>query len=96
MLGKVSKLDQKALVAWNAIPKKAADMWIEMGTQRCRLVVVIPNGALTSQAARAKKAREDGLELIIKPELRRYGDSKGQDLSKMETMVKSEGSVVRG
>lgn len=95
MLSRVSKFDRKGKEAWSSIPKKAAHMWIQMGTQRCRILVVIPGGALNSQSVRARKAREEGLELVVKPELRRCGDSKGKHLDEEEIMVESEGSIVR-
>jgi hypothetical protein len=95
MLRKVGKLDHAALEDWAQTPKKVADMWLLMGTQRCRLVMVIPSGELVSQADRAEKARNDGLELVIKPEVVRYGNARGQDLTKKGILVKGESAFVR-
>jgi hypothetical protein len=95
MLKRVARLDQTALTKWDNIPKRAAEVWIAMGTQRCRLRVIIPGGELTDQADRARKAKEEGLQLVISPELRRYGDPRGQDLGKEpESMVKGEVKLV--
>lgn len=90
MLGMVADLGEEDIESWGEIPRKAADMWISMGTQRCRLIVVIPGGEISSQEDRARQARVEGLELVIKPELRRYGDSKGQDLGRVEEMAMGE------
>ncbi|QDS69847.1 hypothetical protein FKW77_000212 [Venturia effusa] len=90
MLDMVADLKQEDVQSWSAVPKKAADIWIQMGTQRCRLVVVVPGGEVVEQAERARRAREVGLELVFKPGLWRYGDSKGQDLERVEEMATVE------
>ena len=83
-LGKISQLDQPIQQALEEIPKKVAEMWVEMATQRCRIVVVLPGSNLKSQLDRVKKAREGGFELVDMPGLWRFGNSKGQDLDKVE------------
>lgn len=92
-LAKVSDLDNGTLQSLEDIPKKAAKMWIEMGTQRCRILVVMHGSNLTSQSDRVRKAREDVLELVIIPQLRRFGNSKGQDLYKKELIGGCDGSI---
>lgn len=82
LLHRVAKLDPAAFTKWNKMIEKAANVWIAMGTQRCRLRVVVPGGGLAEQMDRVRNLKQGGLELIIKPELRRYGDSRGQDLRK--------------
>lgn len=71
-VAKVSGLDKGLLQSLDDIPKKAAKMWIEMGTQRCRIFVFMQGSNLTSQSDRVKKAREDVLELVIIPQLWRF------------------------
>lgn len=86
-LGKISQLDQNQMKSLEEIPKKAAKTWIEMGTQRCRILVILPGSSVNSQAGRLKKAREGGLDLVIVPELRRLGNSAGQDLDSDKTTI---------
>ena len=85
-LGKVSQLDQPTQQALKQISKKAAEMWLEMATQRCRIVVVQAGSNLRAQSDRVKRAKEGGLELAVMPGLRRFGNAKGQDLDKVETI----------
>lgn len=92
-LENVSQLDRPTQQALEEIPKKAAEMWIEMVTQRCRIVVFLPGSNLKSQSDRVKKAREGGFELVVMPGMRRFGNSKGQDLYKVETI--SAASTIR-
>lgn len=92
-VAKVSGLDKGLLQSLDDIPKKAAKMWIEMGTQRCRIFVFMQGSNLTSQSDRVKKAREDVLELVIIPQLWRFGNSKGQDLYKKELIKGCAGSI---
>jgi hypothetical protein len=94
-LGRVSNLDESTLQALEDVTEKAAKMGIEMGTQRCRILVVMPGSSLKSQSDRVRKAQEDFLELVVVPELRRFGNSKGENLDKEETIVGCEGSTVR-
>lgn len=92
-VAKVSGLDKGLLQSLDDIPKKAAKMWIEMGTQRCRIFVFMQGSNLTSQSDRVKKACEDVLELVIIPQLWRFGNSKGQDLYKKELIKGCDGSI---
>jgi len=92
-LEKVSLLDQEARQALKQIPKKAADLWVKIAKQRCRIVVVLPGSNLKSQPERVRKAREGGFELVAVPELRRFGNSEGQDLEEMEVI--SPASIVK-
>lgn len=92
-LAKVSDLDNGTLQSLEDIPKKAAKMWIEMGTQRCRILIAMQGSNLTSQSDRVKKAHEDVLKLVIIPQLWRFGNSKGQDLYKKELIKGCDGSI---
>jgi hypothetical protein len=68
------------------IPIQAARLWIDMCTQRCRFHFKIPGSILASNAERAGKARTDTLQLTTLLDLKKYGDSKGQNLHKMERL----------
>lgn len=90
-LEKVSGLDKGLLQSLENIPK-VARMWIEMGTQR-RILVVMQGSNLTSPSDRVKEARKDVLELVIIPQLWRFGNSKSQDLYKKELIKGCDGSI---
>ena len=66
--------------AMDKIAKKAANVWLEFGMQRCRIVMVFGASSLKPAQDRIKKAREGKMELVVIPELKRYGNSKGLEL----------------
>jgi hypothetical protein len=85
-LGRFSKPDNRVAQAVDEISKQAASMWLDIGTQRYRIRVVMPESSLMSPVDKVKKAQEEYLDLVVTPELRRYGNAKGQDLDKEETV----------
>lgn len=88
-LAEVSELENGTIQSLEDICKKAARMWVAMGTQRCRILVVMQGSNITSQSDRVKKA----LELVITPQLWRCGNSKGQDLQNEEIIMGCNGST---
>jgi hypothetical protein len=94
ILGKVSNLNEDIAQLLEGIPQKAARMWLEMGTQRCRILVVMPGSNLTSQTERVKRAQQGFLELVLRAELLRFGNSKGQNLEKKEIIGGCEGLTI--
>lgn len=84
ILGKISNMNEDIAQLSAEIPHKAARMWLEMGTQRCRILVVMPGSNLSSQLERVKSAQQGSLELALRAELLRFGNSKGQNLEKKE------------
>lgn len=85
-LDKICQLDQATCKELEELPRKAAELWLDMITQRCRIKVVIPESNLKPLPERVKEAQEKGLELVEIPELRRFGDPKGNDLQKSEAI----------
>jgi hypothetical protein len=61
-----------------------------MGTQRSRLFIAMLGSEESSVSDRVRLVYDDGLNLNLKPELRKYGDAKGQQLE-TETII-SEGA----
>jgi hypothetical protein len=90
MLSKVSKLDDRALKVVEELPKIAAEMWMKMGTQRYRIVVDMLGMEFTSPSQRAGEAREKAIDLMMWPELWRFGNSQGQYLETKEMLAKGE------
>jgi hypothetical protein len=77
-LGEMDELD--------SLVSAAAQMWLDFGTQRCRIYISMPGSNLRTQAERAEYARKGALMLTLAPMVERYGDSKGQDFSVVETL----------
>lgn len=94
MLGDVVTLDKRNIQAIEKLTIKAANMWLEFGMQRCRLLVVFQGSNLNSAEAKIQAAEEDSLELVVVPELKRFGNSKGQELNRSEIVAGCEGEIV--
>jgi hypothetical protein len=85
-------VDNDTVQALEDLARKAAKMWLVFGTQRCRILVDMSHSNFQlSSSDRIKKVRESFLELVLVPELRRFGNSKGQDLDKEEKIAGCEG-----
>jgi hypothetical protein len=84
MLGKVSSVDGNISTIIKELVRQAAKFWLDMGSQRCRIVVVLPKLAENTSDARRRERR--ALELVVKPEVRRIGNSQGQQLEKQEVI----------
>jgi hypothetical protein len=93
-LGEVSNLDESSVQAAGSIIKKAAKMWLEFGMQRCRILVIVRGSNLKSAEERIQRAQEATLKLVLVPELKRFGNSKGQDVHVAETVGGCDGEMV--
>lgn len=82
---RVSSLGLKESDLLKKLIKTAADSWLEICSQRYRILVVLPgpNGNVFKTSQR----RSGGLRLIAKPEIRRIGNAKGQELDKGEVTI---------
>jgi hypothetical protein len=89
----VSNLDMNSSQMVDRIAIKAAKMWLEFGMQRCRILVVVQGSNLRSAEERIQRAQEDHLELVVIPELKRFGNSKGHDLHMEETVGECDGEI---
>jgi len=94
MIGKVTPLEEDTTQNLDGISQKAAKMWLEMGSQRCRILIVIPC-SIAPQHVRVEQALEGSLELVKDAGLQRFGNSKGQHLEKKEIIGGCEGSTIR-
>jgi hypothetical protein len=93
-LREVSNLEKGSVQAAGSIVKKAAKMWLEFGMQRCRILVIMQGSNLKSTEERIRRAREATLKLVVVPELKRFGSSKGQDVHIEEIMGDCDGEMV--
>jgi hypothetical protein len=87
MVGRVSYSgkDSKTVNEVTDIVKRAAISWLKMGSQRCRIIISLPN---VGEVA-ADGAGEEYLprELVAHPELRRIGNFLGQHLDTIDDVV---------
>ena len=94
-LEEVSNLDESSVQAAGSIIKKAAKMWLEFGMQRCRILVIVQGSNLKSAEERIQRAQEATLKLVGVPKLKRFGNSKGQDVHIEETVGGCDGEMVK-
>lgn len=60
----------------------AARLWLDICSQRYRILVILPNSS--GNVLKATKGGCKSLKLVVKPEIRRIGNSHGQELAKEE------------
>jgi hypothetical protein len=94
-IGEVSNLDKSSSQVVEGIAMQAAKMWLEFGMQRCRILVVVQGSNLKSAEERIQRAQEDNLELVVVPKLKRFGNSKGQDVHVEETVGGCDEEIVK-
>jgi hypothetical protein len=63
----------------------AAKIWLESCSQRYRLIVVLSNGS--GDILSSTGSVDAPLRLIIRPDLKRYGDSQGKHLTRGEPVA---------
>jgi hypothetical protein len=64
----------------------AADLWLEIGTQRCRILITIPLET-AENLLEGKRKESASVELIVKPKIVRFGNAAGEDLNKPPKIV---------
>jgi hypothetical protein len=94
-IGEVALLDKSSVQALEKMTARAARIWLEFGVQRCRIVIVVAGSNLTEVEAKRQNTREDGLDLVMIPKVKRFGNSKGEGLDTEETIAGREGETVR-
>jgi hypothetical protein len=66
------------------IVRQAAKLWLDIGIQRCRILIVVPQGS------RGASRRQDGQrtrEFIVQPEVQRFGNAQGEGLDTQEVVI---------
>lgn len=75
--------------------KHAAEVWLEVGQQRCRVYLVMSRISKEPLRGRHIALGSSGaLELIVKPEVRRVGNTQGEQLENDELVTDCKGSFV--
>jgi hypothetical protein len=79
-----------------AIILEAAKMWVDFGKERYRIVMAMPSD-IQSEITK-KRDQDHDIELLVEPELVRFGNSKGEELQRPEQRVTepSKSYVLRG
>jgi hypothetical protein len=62
-------------------------LWLLFGSQRCRLLIVLP---LSRPTAATRSRKTSNFELVLKPAVRRFGDAKGELLDHSEIVRNCE------
>jgi hypothetical protein len=89
-MGEVVEYKRENVQAMEQMTIKAVNMWLEFGEQRCRILAIEnqPNGAVID--GRVNKE----VDLLVRPQLKRYGKSNGQDLDIEEIIKGCEGENI--
>jgi hypothetical protein len=64
--------------------RQAAKLWLDIGIQRCRILIIVPQGS------RGTSRRHDGQrlrEFVVQPEVQRFGNSQGENLDTQEVVI---------
>ncbi|KAF2252504.1 hypothetical protein BU26DRAFT_517110 [Trematosphaeria pertusa] len=86
-------VDDSMLHSIEKVSKKAARTWLEFGMQRCRLVINMQDIANAGESDGV--GGESFVEFVLKPQLKRIGDSEGELFDKVEVVAGCEGEVNR-
>jgi hypothetical protein len=92
-LARVCVLDGKSLECIKRIVKAAARLWLELGTQRCRFLMVWPQAAIN--ALGSKGDPRTAITLVVQPRVLRIGNSRGEQLDKADEIRGCEGQQRR-
>jgi hypothetical protein len=87
-------LEESNIQVMEKLIRKAANTWLEFGMQRCRIVVAMEGSNLKLMEEKVQRVKDGALRLVVVPELKRIGNSKGQDLNVEETIRGYEGEIV--
>jgi hypothetical protein len=92
-LERVTSLDSEKLQRLDDLVKKATKMWLEVGQQRCRMFLFMSETGEEKPMRSGPAALDQNrsMNLVITPELRRYGNSQGEKLEKHELVLDCKG-----
>lgn len=78
----VATLEARHTRILESLVRLCAKTWIEFCSQPYRLLVALPEGS--GDLLLSPRTKEKNLTLVISPELKRYGDSQGENLGRGE------------
>lgn len=84
-LERVAAVQAKDRRGLETVVRLAGKIWLESCSQRYRLVVVLSHGS--GDILSLPGAFQGALKLIVRPDLKRYGDSQGKHLTRGEPVA---------
>jgi hypothetical protein len=90
-LGRVAELDQGDHRVLDRIVQLSAKTWLECCAQRYRLLVVLSEGVEELLLPPWRNIR--AVNLLVKPDIKRFGTSQGENLAKSEAVTGWRGLV---
>jgi hypothetical protein len=91
----ISTLDVTALKSIRNISEKASRLWVTLGAQRYRLLIAIHGLNATTESLKPRPSKDHFVELVVRPELRRIGDSAGELFDSMTVVAGCEGEIIK-
>lgn len=88
---RVANLDVRHRNMLESLVRLCAKIWLEFSSQPYRLLVGLPQGS--GDLLSSPKMSERGLTLVVSPELRRYGNSEGNNLARGEVVPDCQAAV---
>jgi hypothetical protein len=88
-LRKVTQVSSSEMQRMDDLVKKAAELWLEVGQQRCRMFLLMSQSG--AKPARSRLDHNGPLDLVVVPELRRMGNAQGEQLDKNELVMDCKG-----
>ncbi|KAL6709495.1 hypothetical protein ACN47E_001430 [Coniothyrium glycines] len=90
-LEKVAVLDARQKKVLDSLLRLCAKTWMEFCSQPYRLLLKMPEGS--GDLLHDRTVIEPALTLVIKPEMKRYGDSQGENLGRGELLPDGRAEV---
>ena len=91
-LARVALIDRSDKQRMRLLVTKAAQLWLEVGQQRCRMFLLMSNsGREPAQSGPTSLDRDGRMELVVVPEVRRLGNVQGDRLDEDELVSDCKG-----
>jgi hypothetical protein len=91
-LARVALIDRSDKQRLRLLVTKAAQLWLEVGQQRCRMFLLMSNsGHEPAESGPTSLGRDGRMELVVVPELRRMGNVQGDRLDEDELVSDCKG-----
>ena len=82
---KVATIQSRDRTSLESILRLAGKIWLESCSQRYRLIVILPPGS--GNILSYMGTDDNTLRLVVRPDLKRYGDSQGKGLMRGESLA---------
>lgn len=94
LIDEVADVDERKRANIQAVIKKASLLWLEFSKQRFRIVLLVTSGPI-SMEDKIREAKNGNLEIVLKPRLITFGDSRGMELEEQGTIEGCDGEVLK-